>query len=251
MQNRKLLFYLLVFGVMMIIGYQIGTSVTWEQITLEGTSTADASLEHQTHLLIGVDRIEGQYQQLQSLWWVHYSRDRSVITLTPIFPDPSSPTRNQILAGSFSLNSEGKPSAGFINTLASLGFNRPGEILIDKAGASLMIDFFGGVNLHDQIMAGETAIEGIPSWIDNPETAISCQQELIQAICDSISQNWAINIPSSLMFFEELMNHHISTNLEVNQITEDWIRFANYGNQLQCEFAPVGPSAVVTSESPP
>ena len=182
-------------------------------------------------LIIGVDEINRADVQLESIWLAAQSINSSKITLIPVFPSLEDPDKNLILAKSFSFDGE-KPGKEFWNIMRKTNFWWKGYLVTDNDTAIRFIDVLGGVSIHNQQMNGEQVIRSIPSWNDDPKTAIYQHKIFLESICDRISTDQGYSLDA----IKEIIEQRFYSDTRTKTFIVDWADNYAKSDNFSCNF---------------
>jgi hypothetical protein len=124
---------LLSFSIFTFIGFRIAVQ-TGRSAALAPHPAGDS--QNSRTILVHVDSLESEQPVLQSVWVavLFQSKDQTVLSFVPLFPAPPGQPSTASLAQSFSMTSQGEPSAAFWRRLKSHQIDWDDFILVDDAG---------------------------------------------------------------------------------------------------------------------
>ena len=179
---------LAVFITAMLAGYQAGAyfdptndifNKQMDTMIMPGVAIPDN--DQFNILIIGVDNLENQDADLESIWLAAYVEHSSKITLIPVFPSPDNPALNHALTRSFKLDGD-KPGKDFWDVMRKTNLWWKGYLISDIAASIRLIDAIGGVNISGQELNGLQAIRNITPWENEALVAVNHQQMLLESI---------------------------------------------------------------------
>jgi len=243
--------FLPVFGIFLLVGLFLGTraglstgtanSVNSSLATAPAPIAATAEMAtpqpvaangQRNLLVIGVDRMEPENAQLESIWLVLHFPGEAEFTLIPLFPAALSGGQSQddFLSHTFDLRPDHLPSPEFLTAIKELDLWWNDVLVIDEAGLARMIDQVGGVVLDGDRYEGVNAVAGLPNPWDAPHGALQGQISVAKALC---SQSPGIFSPESIQVMIGLIGTHIFTTQEMQSTLADW---QGLNEPVSCQF---------------
>lgn len=238
MKVFRLLIFALVFTLCLFAGYNLGTK--WHQdegsvtlITPSPRVIDSVGFGNQRNILIiGIDEISYPNPSLEGLWLLIYYRDNPRIDLIPIFPSilEDNFLRDQTLAGSFSVSSNGEPTEAFWDNLRIREILWHNYMLFDE----------NALNAVTELVGLPTARENgyLISWKLDTKDALQNQSRLLSVICNQIQFR---DFFDDISPFINQLTPHLITNISIDQINSDWRLLLAYGENLHCEFPTLSP----------
>lgn len=187
-------------------------------------------------LVIGVDRLEGDSAQLQSLWLVLYFPGRSPLTLMPLYPRQAGPERSEHadLAEAFSLDRSGEPGPAFFERLRHEQVWWSGYLLLDEPTLAAFLDRLGGVDLGGAHLDGAQALAAIPRPWQDRQAALQGQTALLRAACQQVGTRLSSN--QDLAGLVGGLARQVRSDLDIVETARDWLQAAGPLPSLECEF---------------
>lgn len=203
--------------------------------------------EQRNILLIGVDHLGSPSPTLESIWLILYIQDMPQITWMPIFPEiATSPNGIQIrtdpaLEGNLQLQSGSILPESFQQALRDKSIEWNNYLVLDQAAVAGIIDALGGLErlsrqqqIEEEKLDGLQAIAELMPVGDSSQAALLSQAFLIQQLCRTSPQShFNLNRLQSLF---KLLDSHLATDLEPEQILADMNGMLLYGGGFKCEF---------------
>jgi len=234
MRNPIIMNFLLFIG-FLVLGYSVSTRFYQSDyddlfnssglvVTTSSYSIQSLNNGQRNILLIGVNTIDINKAQLESLWLVTYLPTDSNIQMLPIFPSGNgavSDFENHLLR-SFKLdNMNGNPilDQDFIKLLKNNNFWWSGYIVIDHVAAMEILSILGKVNENGEIISGDQLNNEHSEVIDNPQKAFAIQLALMQTACHGLS---GLSPNPDLQQLLLLSPTHLITDLDLNQLLLEW-----------------------------
>lgn len=238
-------YLLIVFVIALFAGYNVGEDldplikIFGQQMEPESRPRVKIPNNDQYNILIiGVDDMEKEDAQLESVWLVAHVRNSSRVTLIPIFPSPDIPDQNINLPNSFHIE-DGRPGIEFWDAMRETNLWWKGYLVSDTGSSENLIDALGGVDINNQRMSGVQAVSNITSWRENPDIAVDHQKMLLESLCH---QFWGDQTTNKDIILE-LMDHALHANLKTKITLTRWVTKSASDGNLTCEF----PTLVRTS----
>jgi hypothetical protein len=138
-------------------------------------------------LIMGVDQIANPEGKLLAVWLMTFKPGEKHLTLLGLPLDLPLSEDQPPLGESFNLWDPPEYGAGFIN---QLGVFAPspirGFVALDEHGFATLLDYFGGVNLDDQILDGSSVIGSLRLTYDNPQAALKLQARVLESLRNQV-----------------------------------------------------------------
>lgn len=188
-------------------------------------------------LVIGVDQLSAPFPHLEGVWLILYIPPFPQLTLMPIYPVNSrleSQSDETSLANLFSLGPDLSPDATFLEAMHVGGLWWNNYVVIDKIAIMRIVDYLGGVRIGStKNIDGIQAVASLLDSRDDPIAALLSQARLSQELCHQASRSFT-DIDLTDIF--ELLSNHISTNLDIEQVTRDWLSISKSGGGISCVY---------------
>jgi len=248
MRNPIIMNFLLFIG-FLVIGYSVSTRFYQSDyddlsnsyslgVTRSSNSIQSLNNGQRNILLIGVNTIDINRAQLESLWLVTNLPPNSNLQMLPIFPPGDGVVtdfENHLLR-SFKLdNKNGNPilNMDFIKILKKNNFWWSGYIVIDHVAAMEILNILGTANENEEIIPGDHLNQEHSDVIDNPQKAFTIQLALMQTACHGLSRLSPIPDLQQLLI---LRPAHLITDLDLNQLLLEWKTLLLNQQMPNCKF---------------
>jgi len=198
-------------------------------------------------LIIGVNSLDTEKPQLESVWLMMYVPIMPRVTLMPLYPSFVSQSGelsirvDDDLASAFHLEAGKTPSPDFLANLAGRGLWWNNYIVIDAEGLAEVIDYVGGLDRAGSParhaisrISGKKAVAAIPSTSDKPQHSLLEQTRVAQELCRS-SIRLDLN-PTKFYRFLRRNAARINTDMNSEFIIEEFLQLFQHGSGLTCEF---------------
>ncbi len=134
-------------------------------------------------LILGVDHIADPEGRLLAVWLLSFRPDEQRIELLGLPLDLELTEGGHTIENSFNLWNPPEYGASFIN---QLGEHAPsplrGFIALDEHGFAVLLDYFGGAKLDDQILEGASVIGSLRLTDGNPQAALKLQAQVLESL---------------------------------------------------------------------
>lgn len=234
MKVLRLFIFFLIFILFLIAGIYLGSY--WENPKTTPPQLIDTprhpifieTPNQRNLLLIGSDDFSYPTPKLEAIWLLIYYRDTPQVDIFPIFPfpDTSNPSRNQVIADSFSITTDGHLSQDFQNQLLQLDLVNHHYLVLDQYALIAITNLLGIPDPHQNGL--------LVSWETDSQRAIDNQSWLLKEACNNF-QSGIYQIDN----IKEYINHlipHVITDLSQEQILADYQILRIHGEYLQCSF---------------
>jgi hypothetical protein len=232
--------FLPVFGIFLLVGLFLGTRVGLTKGTANSANatlstdaapmaaTPEIATPHPVApngqhnlLVVGVDKMEPENAQLESVWLVLYFPGNSEFNLIPLFPAALSGGQRQdeLLTRAFDLQPDHTPAPEFLRAIQDLDLWWNNVVVIDEAGLARTIDQVGGVILNGDSYEGVNAVANLPNPWDAPQQALQSQVSLVQALCN---QSPGVFSPETIQAMSDLIGKHIFSTQDLQSTLADW-----------------------------
>ena len=198
-------------------------------------------------LIIGVDHLDNTSPELESVWLLLYLPDLPHVTLMPIYPevvrniDGAQIQADRSLEQAFRLGSDSLLSPAFEDVLKGKGLWWHNYIILDQVAIVDLIDAIGGLKtINARNQQGGENISGVRAFAhmatvkENPRAALQSQAQLAQYMCRTLP-NVGLNL-SRVDTLLSVLTSHLETNLEPEQVIDDFNSMLSNGGGLVCEF---------------
>jgi anionic cell wall polymer biosynthesis LytR-Cps2A-Psr (LCP) family protein len=164
-------------------GSDQGTTVVEPNAVVEGSPTLQQS-DLTSVLILGIDEIESENAALRAVWVATYGESGESITLNGFPVDAQiGSTSSAPLNDLFRWSQESGVSPLFLSVLQQVPSGEPEAVIVlDEAGFSEIIDFMGGVVLSGERLNGDAVLGVLRLLNDDPETSLSIQVHLLEAM---------------------------------------------------------------------
>lgn len=195
-------------------------------------------------LLAGVDRLDTEQPQLESLWLLTYYLDDRPVQLLPIYPSQANAKQSldTTILDSFSVvKVEGVTQLNpqFLKLLAENDFWLSGYLLIDDHATAKIINLLGGLPTTSGVCSGEQILKSIPPSADQPLKVHTQQAVLLRQACLTLSR-----LPAQLQWdaILPLIPEHIITDVHPLRLMNEIQTLVSDLSQLRCEFPSISAS---------
>lgn len=238
MKVLRLLAFFLVFFLCLFTGIKMGSKLSQKSagvVEIQNTPRVFDVFRggnQRNILIIGTKQIDNPNSQLEGLWLLIYYRDTTKIDFIPIFPSirEEDILRNQLLAGAFSIDTNGEPSQNFWDYLSTRDILWHNYVFLDEAALKAISNLAGIYSAND----GSQFV----SWTEDTATALRNQSTYIDKLCD---QFIAGNFPEDLTTFVTHLTPHLITDFTTNQINSEWQLFLTNRSDIACKFPTLSP----------
>jgi hypothetical protein len=257
MKNLTLLFFIL-FIASLVAGYTFSArfypsdfsllNSGLKLITAHGQKPINAlGTGQRSLLLISTSTLNSLEPQLESIWLVTYFPTSSEVRLLSIYPTGIRPISDfeAQLVQSFGLEKEnGKLilDQEFQSMLIDENYWWSGYIVMDEAAQAALFDLLGGIEMKGQILTGDQVLSELPNVLDEPGDAYTFQISMMQSFCKQFARA-ASNADLSLL--SSLLNRHIITDLQPDQLKAEFQSFIAGEGQPACKFPMLEKSQIV------
>lgn len=254
MKILKFFVYLLVFVFSLFAGFSLGTehNLPLPEIAIAAEQSSEQHSQDQTEtqsepqvpdvpdspptmdiarsnnlLVIGVNDILKKEDLLEAVWLVVFHRDDPKVDIIPIFPSITEGglMRDYDLMRRFFIDDEGMPNDEFLDTLHDRDILWHNYLLFDEKALNEITDLFELPKARD---------EGyLHNWENDPKESFNGQLALFDKLCKTFPYHSKIDDISSFIM---TWSPHLSTDVPVHQIINDWRLLNAYGESLRCEF---------------
>jgi hypothetical protein len=186
-------------------------------------------------LIIGVDRLNVQDPDLESIWLLGYFPNKPHISLVPVYPSPPSPSLHgqAEIIRSIHLTADGHPSPELVRFLRKEHIWWNGHVILDATGMIELVDLLGGVQIGGQQLNGALAVSSFPPPSEDLPAALTGQTRLLRGMCSQIRQ---LDPSVDLRKLLNLMPNHLQTDIDVFETVRIWRELVRSGQDFVCDF---------------
>lgn len=142
-----------------------------------------------TILILGVDRIADPEGKLLAVWLLTFHPPNKELTVLGLPLDLPIATDQPSIAESFDLWNPPDYGAGFINQLNAFAPSPLyGFVALDEHGFAALLDYFGGVDLDDQLLEGSSVIGSLRLTYENPQASLRLQSRILESLRTRVNQ---------------------------------------------------------------
>ena len=142
-----------------------------------------------TILIMGVDHIANQEGKLLAVWLLTFKPGEKHLSLMGLPLDLPLSEDQPSLEEAFNLWDPPEYGAGFINQLSTLAPSPiHGFVALDEHGFAALLDYFGGVDLDDQLLEGSSIIGSLRLTYENPQASLRLQTRILESLRNRVNQ---------------------------------------------------------------
>lgn len=174
-------------------------------------------------LLVRVDQLDAPQPRLISIWFVSLfflDDNPTILTLAQIYPS-NSPSSGS-LEKTFSLTDQGELSPAFWDVMDTYGFNWESYLVLDNAGANLLLQWLAGSGNFTDLLDAASA---------NQASRASMVEQTCQLIAGAAGRE------VGQVDWSDLMPAHFRTNMRFESGLVYWDRMVDHG-PVRCEILP-------------
>jgi hypothetical protein len=140
-----------------------------------------------TILIMGVDHIANPEGKLLAVWFLTFKPGEKHLSLLGLPLDLPISEDQPSLGESFNLWDPPEYGAGFINQLSAYAPSPiHGFVALDEHGFAVLLDYFGGVDLDDQLLDGSSLIGSLRLTYENPQAALKLQARVLESLRNQV-----------------------------------------------------------------
>ncbi len=202
---------------------------------VEGTLTAQASLNQSKILLIVVDQISKENEELGTAWLVSYVPERAKLAMLPLFPvsRTKSERTDREFTNSFSLDEDGQPSADFFKFLDAKKIRWDYYLVIDNKGLEKLSVVFGVNEFFEVTYSSVENLNLVQSNRESPQALLYQQTMLIRSFCQSSEETI---LTQDVLDILQKLQGNVATNLSEQWLVDEWLNLRRKNAGLSCEF---------------
>ena len=244
MKKQTLFLFLPIFLVFFVWGLQIGDHLaekpSRKSLDLYKLETEIPILPNgqKIILLVIVDKLETPKPDMLGLWLITYFSNEPYTTVIPVYPSSTKSEEN--FNGSISdslqlknVNGTAQLEESFLLKLNEAGLWTSGYILMDLYGFAEAIKISGGIDNLSIDSKEKDMIDELSRLFVGTESSLAYQTLLFEQICARFTLMDSLSDLTSLRL---LFPEHLSSNLDLDVLMEDWQDFIKSRNGSFCIF---------------
>jgi hypothetical protein len=142
-----------------------------------------------TILIMGVDHIADPEGKLLAVWLLTFKPGEKHLAFLGLPLDLPLSEDQPSLGESFDLWDPPEYGAGFINQLSVFAPSPiRGFVALDEHGFAALLDYFGGVDLDNQLLTGSSVIGSLRLTYGNPLAALKLQARVLESLRNRVGQ---------------------------------------------------------------
>lgn len=150
-------------------------------------SATTAVTNQKTALILGVDDLENPQPRLLSVWFATFRFPDNEIILYGLPTDHKTDLSLPSFADMFHWSPEKGVDSALLDALQRVYAPKPNVILIlDELGFSALIDFLEGVTLEGTPMDGETVVNALRFFYEDPSQSLKVQTKILRALVQQV-----------------------------------------------------------------
>ncbi|NIS81507.1 MAG: hypothetical protein GTO14_15185 [Anaerolineales bacterium] len=154
----------------------------------QATPTVPPSVTHQkTALILGVDDLSLPEPRLLAVWFASFRFPEKEIFLYGLPTDYAADVSSPSLADLFQWHGENGVAKAFLVALQEIHISEPNVILVlDEQGFATLIDYLTGVPLGGSSMDGETVVNALRFFYEDPSQSLEAQTKILRALVERV-----------------------------------------------------------------